>query len=41
VSASFENTPIRSFAEWLSLFGALAAATWLLLMWRSAVRREC
>jgi hypothetical protein len=41
VSASFENTPIRSFAEWLSLFGALAAATWMLLIWRGAHRREC
>jgi hypothetical protein len=41
VSASFENTPVRSFAEWLSIFGALSAGAWLLLVWRGEARREC
>ncbi len=41
VSASFENTPIRAFSEWLSLLGVLAAAVWVLLAWRVEARRDC
>jgi hypothetical protein len=34
VSASFENTPVRSISEGLSLLGVIAAMTWATLLWR-------
>jgi hypothetical protein len=34
VSASFENTPVRSISEGLSLLGVIAAMAWATLLWR-------